>query len=160
MSTKIKIFLSHNSADKPAVETLAFRLRAVAENDIDPWLDKWNLIPGAPWQKELEDTISNCDVAAVFVGPHGLGPWHHEEMRTLISRRVEDRTGSFRVIPVLLPGAKRGDRSSLPNFLVNTTWVEFHHSLDDEAAFRRLVLGIRGKPDDKGVPPGATAACP
>ncbi len=160
MSTKIKIFLSHNSADKPAVETLAFRLRAVAENDIEPWLDKWNLIPGDPWQQELENEIGTCAVAAVFVGPHGFGPWHHEEMRTLISRRVEDRTGSFRVIPVLLPGAERGARSSLPKFLVNTTWVEFHHTLDDDAAFRRLVLSIRGKSDDPPPPPGALAACP
>lgn len=160
MSTKIKVFLSHNSADKPAVETLAFRLRAVAENDIEPWLDKWNLIPGDPWQKELENEIGTCAVAAVFVGPHGFGSWHHEEMRTLISRRVEDRTGSFRVIPVLLPGAERGARSSLPKFLVNTTWVEFHHTLDDDEAFQRLVRSIRGKPDVPPPPPGALAACP
>ena len=49
---KRKVFLSHNSADKPAVEALALRLRQ--ETDIEPWLDKWNLIPGQPWQEELE----------------------------------------------------------------------------------------------------------
>src|SRR5580704_4533257 len=98
------VFLSHNATDKPAVETLALRLRQ--EADIDPWLDKWNLIPGAPWQEELERVIATCDVCVVCVGPTGLGAWHHEEMRALINRRLSDRLGRFRVIPLLLPGAE------------------------------------------------------
>jgi len=48
------------------------------------------------------------------------------------------------VIPVLLPGAERAKRSSLPTFLAATTWVEFRDSLDDADAFHRLVCGIRG----------------
>jgi hypothetical protein len=48
---------------------------------------------------------------------------------------------TYRVIPVLLPGAKR---ESLPALLVNTTWVEFRGSIDDSDAFHRLVGGIRG----------------
>ncbi len=31
----------------PAVEELARRL---VKEGIQPWLDKWNLIPGEPWQ--------------------------------------------------------------------------------------------------------------
>jgi len=45
--TRYDVFLSHNSADKPAVEELARRL---VKEGIQPWLDKWNLIPGEPWQ--------------------------------------------------------------------------------------------------------------
>jgi AAA ATPase domain len=48
------------------------------------------------------------------------------------------------VIPVLLPGAERAERSSLATFLAATTWVEFRDSLDDADAFHRLVCGIRG----------------
>jgi hypothetical protein len=48
------------------------------------------------------------------------------------------------VIPVLLPDAKRAERSSLPTFLAATIWVEFRDSLDDADAFHRLVRGIRG----------------
>jgi Novel STAND NTPase 1 len=59
-------------------------------------------------------------------------------------QRVRDSGRRFRVIPVLLPGAKRAERSSLPTFLAATTWVEFPDSLDDPAAFHRLVCGIRG----------------
>ena len=50
----------------------------------------------------------------------------------------------FRVIPVLLPGTERAERSSLPTFLVASTWVEFRASLDDQDAFYRLICGIRG----------------
>jgi hypothetical protein len=56
-----KVFLSHNSADKPVVEELALRLRQ--ETDVKPWLDKWNLIPGAPWQEELERAIATATSA-------------------------------------------------------------------------------------------------
>ena len=159
MAGKLKIFLSHNSADKPAVEALALRLRQ--EGDVEPWLDKWNLIPGAPWQEELERAIVGCDVCLICIGPNGLGAWHHEEMRALINRRVSDRQQQFRVIPVLLPGAERGSRSSLPTFLVATTWVEFRRTLDDADAFQRLLCGIRG--EKPGPPPDGRAAlaeCP
>jgi hypothetical protein len=70
-------------------------------------------------------------------------------MRAAIDRRVRNNSKRFRAIPVLLPGAERAERSSLPTFLVATTWVEFRDSLDDQEAFHRLICGIRG------VEPGA-----
>jgi photosystem II stability/assembly factor-like uncharacterized protein/energy-coupling factor transporter ATP-binding protein EcfA2 len=135
------VFLSHNSADKPAVEELARRL---VKAGVQPWLDRWNLIPGEPWQEAIEEALERCATCAVFVGPSGTGPWQNEEMRAAIDRRVRESEGRFRVIPVLLPGAERGERSRLPTFLVATTWVEFRRSLDDEDAFHRLVSGVRG----------------
>ena len=135
------VFLSHSSADKPAVEELARRL---AKEGIQSWLDKWNLIPGDPWQPAIEKALAASETCAVFVGPSGLGPWQNEEMRTAIDQRVRESARRFRVIPVLLPSAERGERSSLPTFLTATTWAEFRDSLDDADAFHRLVCGIRG----------------
>jgi WD40 repeat protein len=136
------VFLSHNSQDKPAVERLACRL--TDETGLRPFLDKWHLVPGEPWQEALEEALDHSRTCAVFIGPRGISPWEHEEMRAAIEQRVADRT--FRVIPVLLPGAERGERGRLPAFLTRTTWVEFRESLDDADAFHRLVAGIRGKP--------------
>jgi WD40 repeat protein len=143
------VFLSHSSCDKPAVEELARRL---AKEGIEAWLDKWHLIPGDPWQLALEKALAESESCAVFVGPSGFGPWQNEEMRAAIDRRVQDSKRRFRVIPVLLPGAERAERSSLPTFLVATTWVEFRDSLDDQQAFHRLVCGIRGV--EPGTGPG------
>ena len=94
---KYHVFLSHSSADKPAVEELAVRLR---REGIEPWLDKWNLIPGQdvgsrPWSRRWP-TAPTC---AVFIGPGGLGTWQNEEMRAAIDRRVgesRDSSGSSR----------------------------------------------------------------
>jgi hypothetical protein len=116
------VFLSHSSADKPVVEELAYRL---AKEGIQAWLDKWNLIPGDPWQPAIEKALAESETCAVFLGPSGLGPWQNEEMRAAIDQRVRVRGKRFRVIPVLLPGAERTERSSLPTFLAATTWVEF-----------------------------------
>jgi hypothetical protein len=65
-------------------------------------------------------------------------------MRAAIDQRVRDNGRRFRVIPVLLPGTERPERSGLPTFLVASTWVEFRDSLDDADAFHRLVCSIRG----------------
>jgi hypothetical protein len=58
--------------------------------------------------------------------------------------------GRYRVIPVLLPGAEREERSRLPAFLAATTWVEFRRGLGDEDALHRLISGIRGVPPGPG----------
>lgn len=160
----IKVFLSHDSGDKPAVEALALRLRQ--ERDIAPWLDKWNLIPGQPWQEELEVAIRACDCCAIFIGRGDpqkgvLGPWQNDELRALISRQVSERGSQFAVIPVLLPDAERGQRSALPTFLVANTWVEFRQTLDDPDAWKRLLAGIRRqKPDPQPDGPPTLGECP
>jgi len=142
------VFLCHHMGDKPAVKELGYRLIRAG---IQPWLDEWNLIPGEPWQEAIEEALAASATCAVFVGPSGLGPWQNEEMRAAIDRRVRAGQGSFRVIPVLLPGTERGERSKLPAFLSASTWVKFHDTLDDETAFHRLVSGIRG--DEPGPGP-------
>jgi WD40 repeat protein/TPR repeat protein/energy-coupling factor transporter ATP-binding protein EcfA2 len=145
-NTHFEVFLSHNSKDKLAVELLAKRLED--EATIRPWLDKWNLIPGDPWQEGIEEALNKSRSCAVFIGPSALGPWHNEEMRTALDQRV--RENSFRVIPVLLPGANMPERGGLPRFLSRITWVDFRgqNGLNDKEQFHRLVCGI------KGIPPG------
>jgi len=136
---RYQAFLSHNTADKPAVEELARRLE---QDGISCFLDKWHLIPGEPWQVALEEALDQSECCVVFVGPSGLGPWQNEEMRAAIARRVS--TSSHRVVPVLLPGGQREQRSRLPTFLVSAMWVEFQKSTDEEDGYHRLKCGIRG----------------
>src|SRR3954462_8692041 len=97
------VFLSHASSDKPLVEELARRL---ARENLKPWLDKWNLIPGEPWQPAIEAALADCAACAGVIGPSGIGAWHREEMGVAIDRRVGDRERAFRVVPVLLPGGR------------------------------------------------------
>ena len=144
------VFLSHNNAEKEAVETLARRLED--EAGLRPFLDKWHLVPGNPWQEELEQALSHSRTCAVFIGSSGIGPWENEEMRSALDTRVKHE--KFRVVPVLLPGATIPERGALPRFLSRLTWVDFRKQdgVNDAAAFHRLVAGIRG------VPPGRAEA--
>ena len=141
------VFLSHSSPDKPTVEEIARRLK---REGIEPFLDKWNLIPGDPWQEALEEALINSAACAVFVGSGGFSPWQHEELRAAIENRVSGSRGGYRIIPVLLPGASRPAEEGLPRFLLRRTWVRFSQILDDAEAFHHLVCGIRGIPPGMG----------
>ena len=140
-SSHYDVFLSHNSVDKPRVEDLARQLKQVG---IEPFLDKWNLIPGQPWQEALQEALIKSAACAVFIGPGGFSPWQHEEVMAAIEHRVAESRGGYRVIPVLLPGASRPGEKGLPPFLLRTTWVKFSRTLDDAEEFHHLVCGIRG----------------
>jgi hypothetical protein len=146
------VFLSHDSRDKSTVEALAARLEDQA--GLKPFLDKWHLVPGEPWQEGLEQALDQSRTCAVILGEHGIGPWENEEMRSALEMRV--KRSSFRVVPVLLPGATAPDVAKLPPFLRRLTWVDFRtgHGLDDPDAFQRLVAGIRG------IQPGRTTHGP
>jgi hypothetical protein len=151
------VFLPHHSADKPAVELLAHRLED--EAGLHPFLDKWHLTPGSPWQEELERALDHSHTCAVFIGPSGMGSWENEEMRSALDDRV--KRPEFRVVPVLLPGATMPERGAMPRFLSRLTWVDFRRmdGVQDAEAFRRLVAGIRGVApgrDDTSAPTAST----
>ena len=145
------MFLCHSTADKAVVETLAKRLKS---EGVKPWLDKWNLVPGEPWQPEIENALRKCRSCAVFIGPASSGPWQNEEMRAAIVRRVDNRE-KFRVIPVLLPKSKGRLSDNLPAFLLAATLVDFRNGVDDTEALRALICGIRGVPPGEGADSGS-----
>jgi hypothetical protein len=77
------VFLSHSSADKPGVEELA---RWLAKEGIQAWLDKWHLIPGNPWQPDID--LSGIGDLRRFCGTERLWPlakrgdaWSHRSAR-------------------------------------------------------------------------------
>ncbi|HMJ61049.1 MAG TPA: toll/interleukin-1 receptor domain-containing protein [Bryobacteraceae bacterium] len=129
------VFLCHHSPDKPSVALIAQKLQ---EQGVLPWLDLWELIPGRPWQRELERQISNIKSAAVFVGMDGVGPWQQQELYGFLDEFV---SREMPVIPVLLASAAK--EPMLPHFLRNMTWVDFRVVQPDP--LERLVWGITGK---------------
>lgn len=87
MSPRYDVFLSHSSADKPAVEKLARKLRAAG---IEPFLDKWHLVPGRLWQRELEAGLLDSRSCAIFIGAEGFGPWETQEALVALDRGARD----------------------------------------------------------------------
>ena len=140
LAEQFDVFLCHNIADKPAVKDIGLKL---VDQGIVPWLDEWELRPGVPWQRLLEEQIARIKSAAVFVGQQGIGPWQRQELDGFL-REFAKR--NCPVIPVLLPGAPV--QPSLPLFLMEMTWVDFRVSQPDPLA--RLIWGITGKRPEIG----------
>lgn len=136
----LRVFLSHNSADKPQVENIGCRLR---ESGFEPRLDKWDMPAGDRWQEWLERELMSCDACLIFFGQQGWGPWHDAEMRVALDRSIGKK--NLRIIPVLLPDVPKETIADLPSFLRAYNAVQFRQSLDDKDAFARLVAGIRGE---------------
>jgi WD40 repeat protein len=129
------VFLCHNSNDKPAIKIIAEQLKEIG---ILPWLDEWELRPGLPWQKALEEQIKNIKVAAVFVGENNIGPWQDAELQAFLREFVRRECP---VIPVLLPNCKQDPE--LPIFLQGMMWVDFRKSEPDPMS--QLIWGITGE---------------
>jgi hypothetical protein len=129
------VFLCHNGQDKTVVKHIGEQLK---RRGILPWLDEWELPPGLPWQRHLEQQITQIKTAAVFVGKDGLGPWQQEELDAFLRQFV--RRGCP-VIPVLLPDIPK--EPELPPFLENRTWVDFR--LHNPDPMLLLLWGITGR---------------
>lgn len=125
MSSNFDIFLSCNPEDKVFVEKIANSLK---NEDLEPFVEAWNLIPGEQIQEGLENALKKSDRFAVFIGQNGLTGLNNELTRLAIDKRQK---GSFTVIPVFLPGVPSIDNSDLPDLLKNTASIEF----DDEDGY-------------------------
>ncbi len=131
------IFLAHNSNDRALVLQLGDVLRS---RDILPWIDVEQVAPGRWFQEVLQSAIRRIKSAAIVVGKSGLGKWQAMELRTFMSRCVEQ---GIPVIPVLLPGV-----NAIPNellFLRELNPVAFVRHVDEEDVLSRLAWGISGK---------------
>lgn len=140
MSFDYDVFLSYNREDASIVESIATRL--TGEAALRVFLDKWCLVPGEPWQDEIEAALDRSATCVVFVGPHGPSPWAHMEMRAALELRAKERM--LRVIPTLLPGADKNDKKSLPLFLKSLTWVDYTGGPSDSNAFEAIKAGVLG----------------
>jgi WD40 repeat protein len=129
------VFLCHNSRDKDEVKNIAERLRA---RGINPWLDEWEIAPGARWPKELAKQLKSVRSAAVFIGAGRRGPWQDIETEMLLLRFAK---GGQPMIPVILDSRRGNVR--LPDFLALLQAVDMRKPEPDP--FEQLIWGITGE---------------
>ena len=135
---KPKVFLAHNSQDKPQIRVIASKL---SQKGIDPWLDENEIPPGVFFQDHIQKVIQTIDSAIIFIGNHGLGQWQVLELRAFITRLVNSQ---IPVIPVLLPGVEKIPDDLI--FLKELNWVQFASNLEDPNIINRLVWGVTRNP--------------
>ena len=127
----------------------------LAQRGIATFLDRDRLTAGFPWPSALESALSAAKAVVVFLGTNGLGSWQKREVYFALDRQieVEKQGGSFPVIPVLLPGAERGQA-----FLFLNTWIDTAADTESE-----VVAALAAAIDASTTSPTSRAAadlCP
>ena len=140
------VFLSYSRADSPAAEILRARLK---EAGLNPFLDRYGLPAGQPWQPWLEQQLSSCRALVVLVGPEGFGEWQHREIQIGLDRQASAAKAGerFPVIPVLLPKVAN-DVVPVGSFLSLNTWVDLRRGFDEPESLQRLIAGAQGQAID------------
>ena len=144
-------FIAHNSADKKAIEQIAAYLR---KHGLRPWLDKEQIAPGRFFQDVIQEHLPRCKSALIFIGRAGIGRWQTVEIRSLMSRCVEQ---NIPIIPVLLPGAEGIPTELL--FLKELQWVKFRRNINETQQLENLLWGITGGHPAGRVPSKAQRRC-
>ena len=92
-----KVFCSHRQIDKPKVKEIA---KILADNGIEPWVDEWEILPGADFVAAINKGLAECDAGIVFFSNETKdGKWVQQEISALTVHAVEEGKA---LIPVML----------------------------------------------------------
>lgn len=110
----MRVFISHSSKDKPAVEALASALR---ERGVEAWLDKWVIAPGDDIVAKINAGLEEATGGViVFSSDSEKSPWVQAEVSYLTYARIQEGKVLVPVVvhddayvpPLLRPLARRG----------------------------------------------------
>ena len=157
-----EVFLCHNSTDKPLVRSLYAWLRdKLGARKV--FFDESEIVLGDVIP--AQEAMTECSCALICFGPKGTGPWHEQEIWSLLtkainrSRRAKD-SEDFRMIPILLEGA---NPEEIPDLFQPYQWADFRHGISkNETTLNCLLSAIlgekRGSSDRKWLRPLAGLA--
>jgi hypothetical protein len=133
----MKIFISHNKADKPYARSLA---TAFVQRGIDVWFDEWQMRPGDSIIGGIERGLSDADIFVLVWSVRAAeSNWVGTEVRAYLRRRVDD--GELRIVPVMM------DETPLPTLVAE--YLGF--SGPDVTDVERVAERITGSPADREV---------
>ncbi len=139
------IFLCHNGANKPWVESLAEKLETVRYKDryLGVVFDKWDFDKGKNIVLELERFIDEARFVAIVVSKAMLeAEWPTLERTIAVWSDPSGRKG--RVVTLLLENVE------LPPSLRVRNWIDFRDPTKYEDGFVELVALLTGKPVKRG----------
>ncbi len=123
---RLRVFLAHAHADRAAALELYHKLKAI---EVEPWLDKVDLIPGQRWQVEIPKAVRASDIVLVCVSSVLTQPGYiHKEINLALDKADEQPESSISIIPIRLTDCEVPDR------LADYHWVD----LFEEGGFANL----------------------
>jgi hypothetical protein len=130
----MKVFISHNTADKDTARFLAI---ALVEQGINVWFDEWAIRPGDSITGGIEKGLSDSNIfVLVWSSNAKASNWVGTEISAYIRRRIDDQT--LRIVPIII------DDTPLPTLVADYRGfiVTKATKMEDIAA------EITGKPSD------------
>lgn len=141
----MKVFISHSSRDKPAVEALARHLRSVG---IDAWLDKWEIAPGDDVIARMNEGLGQADAGLIVFSARTMEScWVRAEVSTLTWNRIQGRK-------LLIPLKASAD-AEVPPLLEPLCWLDLddHQRIADALRSRNPSKPPLGPAPTSGVEP-------
>ena len=158
----MRVFISYSSRDEEFVLRLAADLGS--REEIDVWLDKWEIRPGDRVPEKLEEGLSKADVLILVLSPDSVNSrWVDYERQAWLALQIkeekqasqESRPPARRLIPVLYRDCQK------PAFLLPIQHVRITDQKyqDGFGQLVRTILRVSEKPPTTGeVKPSVVAA--
>jgi hypothetical protein len=136
----LQVFLCHSSSDKPSARDLYQRLRA---ENIDPWLDEEDLLPGQDWNQEILKAVRASDVVIICLSLKSINKagYVQKEIKYALDIADEQPEGAIFLIPVKL------EDCDVPERLRRWQWV----NLFEENGFTRLMRALDARAATLGI---------
>ncbi|QMU30648.1 toll/interleukin-1 receptor domain-containing protein [Adhaeribacter radiodurans] len=144
MSYIYDIFLSHNGADKPWTEKLAYDIESNTEGrPLKVFFDKWDIKPGANLPEELEKGLTGSRFLGLVMSPQAFkSDWVALERSTAIMR---DPAAKLRtIIPLLRKPC------NIPSILTPLIYIDFTNDNNYNETLQELVNVLRDKDAVRG----------
>jgi len=113
------VFICYGSPDKKWAEDLASKLK---KDNVEAWLDSWELLPGDSLVEGINKGIDRCDIFLFIASTESIGRfWPCQELEAAMIKRAKNKK-DFKIIPIL----KDKCRHELPWLLKAAITVDFY----------------------------------
>lgn len=97
----MKVFLSYAKEDGAIVKEFHDHLKAIG---LDPWMDQERILPGQPWEREIERALKDANVVLLFMSPRSVNKrsFVTREANTAIANLRNKKSDDIYIIPILI----------------------------------------------------------
>lgn len=133
----MRVFLSHNKADKPEARNIGAHLTLVG---IDVWFDEWELQAGDSIPGKLNEGLEAFDAFLLLWSANSeKSNWVRNELHAAIMRSVKDNTA--KIIPCML------DQTPLPVLIADRKGIDFTNPKEGILELAGDLTGTRARKD-------------
>jgi tetratricopeptide (TPR) repeat protein len=113
-----KVFISYSRADLNFATNIYFFLR---ENNCNPWMDIYDLVPGQDWEVEISHNIKSADYFIACLSRNSVSKrgYIQKELKEAISLLEQTPEGEIYIIPI------RIDDCLVPISLARRQWLDW-----------------------------------